>query len=296
MNKPTAKISWRAAALASVALAFSAAGACGDDGGDEASGTRSVALTFDARFGDEAFGCDKTYDGIGAGAVSVAPRDMRFYVHDIRLVDVQGREHPIALDQDGLWQTEDLALLDFEDNTGTCINGTAETNRVVRGSYDSADPIDVTAVRFRLGVPFALNHGDVAAAASPLNLSGLFWNWQGGYKFLRADVGIVGTDAGFNVHIGSTGCSLDASTQRVSTCTAPNRAEIELDDFDPAEDTIVFDYAEVVAEVDIATDQGGAVGCQSKKDDPECPLVFSHLGLDLTSGQSQPGQTAFRLD
>lgn len=45
-----------------------------------------------------------------------------------------------------------------------------------------------TAVTFDLGVPFALNHADVASAPSPLNVKAMWWSWQGGYKFVRVDM------------------------------------------------------------------------------------------------------------
>ena len=96
-------------------------------------------------------------------------------MHDVRLVDADGGEWPVTLDDDDLWQTDAVALLDFEDKTGTCANGTTPTNTVVKGTYDTGhDTVDFTGLRFKVGVPFALNHGDAATAPSPLNLSGLF--------------------------------------------------------------------------------------------------------------------------
>ena len=35
--------------------------------------------------------------------------------------------------QDGKWQLDDLALLDFEDGTSSCVNGTPEVNDRVTG-------------------------------------------------------------------------------------------------------------------------------------------------------------------
>ena len=34
-----------------------------------------------------------------------------------------------------------------------------------------------------MGVPFESNHRDSTIAPSPLNITAMFWNWQGGYKF-----------------------------------------------------------------------------------------------------------------
>src|SRR5690606_33699956 len=107
-------------------------------------------------------------------------------VSAIELLDGQGNGTPLTLEQDGLWQYEDVALLDFEDGTGLCLDaGTAELNDTVIGSVPAGDYVGV---RFLLGVPFELNHQDVGMAPSPLNVPSMFWTWQGGYKFARVDL------------------------------------------------------------------------------------------------------------
>ncbi|ATX65604.1 metallo-mystery pair system four-Cys motif protein [Roseinatronobacter bogoriensis subsp. barguzinensis] len=84
----------------------------------------------------------------------------------------------MALDQDGVWQVADVAQLDFEDATGTCVNGTPDMNNSLRGTVPAGE---YTGLDFDIGVPFDLNHGDPTLAASPLNLTAMFWNWQGAY-------------------------------------------------------------------------------------------------------------------
>ncbi len=287
-------------------LALLAFAGCDDDHDHDQDHDHTTALTlrFAAQVGDAPFSCTGMFSGVGAGAgVMVEPLDFRFYVHDVRLITADGEEVPVELDQDGLWQSGDLALLDFEDKTGTCANGTAPTNVVVKGTYD-AEHADISGVSFKVGVPFAMNHGDAAVSPSPLNLSGLFWSWQGGYKFMRIDMKVHGSmvdggghgeAGGLNLHLGSTGCELDASTQSVASCSASNRPSITLDGFDVDNDTIVIDYGAIVADVDLSMDMGGAPGCMSGKDDPECEAIFEALGLSLESGSAQAGQTAFRL-
>lgn len=295
-----------------VTTAASWAGCDGSNGAPPGEGT-PVAIRFAAKVGEAPFSCQATFAGVGAGADTLEPRDLRLYVHDLRLVDASGREWPVSLEQDGLWQSADVALLDFEDKTGTCANGTAPTHTVVRGTYEvGAGAVDITALRFRVGVPFAMNHGDMSTAPSPLNLSGMFWGWQGGYKFMRLDMRVQGApDAGPNphgegngvdIHLGSTGCTLSAGTQSVTACSGPNRPEITLDGFDPSEDTVVLDYAALVEGIDLGTypypsPVGDAtIGCMSSKDDPECAIVFAHLGLSLDTGLPVGGQSAFRLE
>ena len=261
-------------------------GASSSTSGSGGGGSQTVELAFEARVGDTPFSCAGSFPGLGLSGADADITDFRFYAHDFELHDsASGSWVPMTLVEDGLYQVANLALLDFEDKTGNCGNGTAETNTVVRGvvplgTYDGA--------RFKLGVPFALNHADVATAPSPLNLSGLFWNWQGGYKFLRVDSVPVGGGSPFNVHIGSTGCDGDPSSGGVTSCDRENVTAVELADFDPATGVIVADYAALVADNDLGTDGGGAPGCMAGVTDPECGPIFSHLGLDITDGSESP--------
>jgi len=296
-----------------IVLASATAGWVGCDSSPAAGGEQAVAIRFAAQVAGAPFSCQSTFEGVGAGADTLEPLDFRLYVHDLRLVDASGKEWDLTLEQDGLWQTADVALLDFEDKTGTCTNGTAPTNTVVRGTHGVLDEdVDFTGIRFKVGVPFAMNHVDMSTAPSPLNLSGMFWGWQGGYKFMRLDMKVRGApDAGpaphgegggVVIHLGSTGCTLSAGTQSVTACSGPNRPEIALDGFDAAQDTIVLDYAALVAGIDLGTDPypspagDATIGCMSGKDDPECARVFEHLGLSLETGLPVGGQTVFELE
>jgi uncharacterized repeat protein (TIGR04052 family) len=83
------------------------------------------------------------------------------------------------------WQHAGTALLDFEDGRAACANGTAPMNTALR---DTVAAGDYTGVAFKAGVPFEMNHGDPTTAPSPLNLTSMFWNWRGGYKFVRIDM------------------------------------------------------------------------------------------------------------
>lgn len=294
------------AIVASLAMA----GGCNDE--VVSSGGTPVVLRFAAKVGDVPFACGTTFSVAGVGPVT--PLDWRMFVHDVRLVDTGGHEFPVTLDQDGVWQTDNVALLDFEDKTGTCTSGTTGTHLVVSGTVDAElagnEATTFNEVRFKLGVPSALNHADPATAKPPLDLTGLFWGWQAGHKFLRIDMLVPDTGATgatgdadaiatrpFSVHLGSTGCTLDNATHTVKKCAGPNRPEIALPGFDLTGSTIVLDFAALVAGVDLAADDaGGALGCQGDKDDPECAVVMPHLGLELATGLAAAGQTAFHLE
>lgn len=266
--------------------------ACGADGGGA---DAAVTVRFAGYVNGEAFSCDRTYSHVGASDATIALLDLRFYVHDVALLDADGAAHPVRLDDDARWQDGEVALIDLEDKTGACENGTTDVNPLVKGVVSAPEGTDFVGLRFTLGVPFAKNHSDAATAASPLGLSGMFWSWQGGRKFLRIDSRLDGSATGFNVHLGSTGCELDAATQAVSACSAPNRAVITLAGFDAATDTVAVDFGAIVAGLDLAHDGGGAPGCVSGRDDPECDVIFAHLGVDLATGAPRPGQTAFTV-
>ncbi|MDP1569245.1 MAG: metallo-mystery pair system four-Cys motif protein, partial [Vicinamibacterales bacterium] len=206
---------------------------CDADGGDP------LDLHFRATVGETPLGCGATH-ALGLGATPSTLVDLRLYVHDVRLIDTAGAEHPFTLADDGRWQGGDVALLDFEDRTGACGNGTAETRTFIRGAAPSGD---YRGLAFRVGVPEHRNHADAATAPSPLNLSRMFWSWTAGYKYLRLD--LLADGAGWNVHLGATACTGNPVTG--ISCANPNRPEIRLDPFDLGRDVVILDVAALLA-------------------------------------------------
>lgn len=274
-------------------------GACGGDGegasgGSEPAPDKAVTLQFAARVNGEDFACGATYSGVGAKGSAYTPVDLRLYAHRFRLVTADGAEVPVELTQDGAWQLDDLALLDFEDGSSTCEEGgTKETNTQVVGTVPAGK---YTGVRFTLGVPFEKNHMDPAQAPSPLNVSSMYWVWLAGRKFVRIDgrTSGLGMGPGFLVHLGSMGCAgMDPNQSPEVECASPNRAEIEVLDYDPDTGVIDVDVGELLAEVDIdANTPDTAPGCMSAADDPECASILPRLGLPL--GDVPAGQALFR--
>jgi uncharacterized repeat protein (TIGR04052 family) len=276
--------------------------ASSSDAGDAASGDVPVEIRFAGRVGAQPFSCSKTFT-VGTPATEVSPHDFRLYVHDVRLVRADQTSVPIALQQDGKWQYQNVALLDFEDKTGSCANGTPETNDRVRGTVPAGSYVGLA---FQVGVPFALNHANAATAPSPLNLTAMFWNWAGGYKFLRVDVRATAPDGGvmdggappvFNVHLGSTACQGNpAEGGVVTSCDRPNRPSISFPNFDPAKNLVVVDYAALVAQSNVAVNGGGMPGCMSEPSDPECVVLLPRLGLDVATGAPVAGQVLFKVE
>lgn len=261
--------------------------------------TQPITLHFAATVGDEMAMCGETYAGIGADEAEVSFNDFRFYVSNIQLLTGAGETVTLQLEQDGMWQFEDVVLLDFEDGTQTCSEiGNAALNGEVRGTAPSGEYVGLS---FDMGVSFDLNHLDVTAAASPLNIAAMWWNWQGGYKFIRVD---VVTDAeensAWNLHIGSTGCDSPAGAiPPAEPCSRPNITTILLDEFDFENDVIVADLGGLLSDIPLYDSTPMPPGCMSGIDDPDCPALFANLGLSIDDGvcpdRDCSAQTFFRV-
>ncbi|GAP97880.1 MbnP family copper-binding protein [Leptolyngbya sp. NIES-2104] len=266
-----------------------------------AQSTQPVAIQFRGVVGDRSFQCTSTYS-LGTSATSVAPSDFRFYVSEVALIDAQGKAVPVTLTQDDRWQYQNVALIDFENKTGSCTNGTVETNdRIVgtvpQGSYKG--------IRFTLGVPFNLNHEDATIAPSPLNLTSLWWNWRGGYKFARIDFvppmsGMKHEGAhspgkqpreSFAIHLGSTGCNANNNRQKPESCTNPNTSTITLDNFNPQTNVIVADIRSLVSNTNMSKNQPETgIGCMSEPKDGDCAGIMTSFGLPWNN---QPARQSF---
>ncbi len=254
--------------------------------------SRDVSIRFDGLVGDSIAVCGGTYPDIGTTGTTLTLADFRLYVSDVRLVTSDGREVPVMLDQ-GDWQTDDVALLDFEDGTADCEAGNALVNGTVSGQIPDDGSI-YTGVRFQLGVPEALNHLDVSTAEGPLSFTSMYWGWNGGYKFLRVEGRSTGMPDGFRVHIGSTGCTGDGRGN-IDGCIQDNRASVELTGFDPDADRIAVDLAALFSDSDLDHDQGDSAGCQGTFGDPDCEPIFHALGLPFDGAPPSGPQKLFRV-
>lgn len=256
--------------------------------------TQPVAIHFKAMVGAEEFACGHSYKGIGLTKSTIKPMDFRLYIHNLRVLDETGKAVPVELRQDDKWQFDDVALIDFEDATGDCGNGTPETNTVVDGTLPAGHRY--SGLQFTVGVPFEKNHTDLTTMASPLNLTAMAWVWNAGRKFIRVEFASTGKPRGYFVHVGSTGCTPNQTKITVPTsCVHPNRVEVSLDSFDPTKDQVVVDLAALLrdSDVDGKADKNSG-GCMSNPNDPECAPLFAALGLPFTGAESPHEQTVFR--
>ena len=275
--------------LASALMSFSAS-----SGAEE---LQDISLQFVGEFGGLPFDCDAQYENVGISKATVGVSDFRLYVSRIRLLDANGAETAVSLLDHGPWQHDGIALLDFEDGSGNCSNGTSQINGEIRAQVPAGD---YSGVAFDIGVPFESNHQDPTLAASPLNLTALFWNWRGGYRFLRVDLlpdnqmtnseASMPTDApvsqqgktesvmstagsekqqtagtgmaakvgaGWALHVGSTGCMAESPTSAPEQCSAANRIIVEFPDADPLTSVFVIDPAQVLTGSDVSRNTEG---------------------------------------
>jgi uncharacterized repeat protein (TIGR04052 family) len=295
------KLSLRCLVVALFLANLSYSDAAYSQSGDTA---QQVTIKFAGKVNNQAFACGRYYN-LGKPTTSVTPSDFRFYVSDVSLINAQGKFVPLTLTQDGKWQYQNVALIDFENKAGACANGTVETRNIVVGTVPKGK---YKAVKFTLGVPSNLNHEDSTLAPSPLNLTSLWWNWQFGYKFARIDFtsqiytsqkqhshGDEAKSKGFLIHLGSTGCIAEASSQKPNTeCSDSNRATITLNNFDPSKNLIVADVAKLLANTNLSRNQPGtAPGCMSEPNDKDCTGIMRNFGIPLVS--QTPKQTFFRV-
>ncbi|WP_224244572.1 MbnP family copper-binding protein [Hyalangium gracile] len=275
-----------------LALTALVATACGDE---EPAPTPEppldVAITFKPMVGSQPFACGQTYTNLGTTGTTYEPKDFRLYVHNVRLLSHGVTEVPVELADDGAWQQEGLALLDFENKTGLCSNGTTAMNNRVVGTVPAGH---YSGLRFTVGLPFEKNHQDASTARAPLNISTLFWGWAGGYIFIRMDGRTTGLPAGHSLHLGSTECQLSGPNQ-VTSCGRPNRFEVEIAGFDPtASKAVVLDVAALLAGTNLDTNQAEtAPGCMSESTDNDCAPIFQRLGLGFGGAQANPSAQVF---
>jgi uncharacterized repeat protein (TIGR04052 family) len=209
-----------------------------------------------------------------AGDEAAKVRTLQLYVHAIELLDEHGKPHPFRFAAAAPWQSERVALIDLAGDS------TTGRHSAVRGSVESGSGA-YSGIRLTIGVPFDLNHSNPLAAAAPLDRGEMFWNWQSGHKFLRADLAVEGHEWAF--HLGSTGCS-SASALRppAQPCAQPNEMRLELKG-DPSSGVVRLQLDSLVA----AARAAGYVVCTGDYQvDPACKDAYAATGLQPGIPQS----------
>ncbi|MFN8121593.1 MAG: metallo-mystery pair system four-Cys motif protein [Thermoleophilia bacterium] len=290
-------------ALATAGLAVLGAQAASAHEGHE---TMAVSIPFTAVNGTAPVSCGTPITGLGTTAATAQLKDLRFYVSNVRMVRKNGTSVLLTLAAKKGYVISQggnrLTMIDLENGTGSCDQGDAALNSVIKGTVPHGDYVGM---RFYLGVPFPMNHSDTVGAPAPLDLTAMTWSWQAGRKFAKIEVtdpaGAAGTWASktFNMHLGSTGCLGNPATGGTSNCLASNRVTVKFAKFNPAKQKVAVDIGALLAGNNVTVNQAGATGCMSGGTDPECGPVFGALGLDWKAdgtgnGVSSGTQTLFR--
>lgn len=250
-------------------------------------GPVDVMIPVEALFAGSAVRCgmDLTLPGGATGEFA----DARVFLSNVEMQNTDGAWVSVDLTPSD-WQNDNVVLLDFEDGTAGCSDsGTPETNGSIVGTLPAGE---YTGLRFDIGVPFQQNHVNNATEPAPMNAPGMFWTWQGGYKFVRVDF-LVDGDPGtrWNVHVGSTACVSDAPVDAPATaCDRPNRASLEIATVGPTSG-LSLDLQALVSTVDLAQNSAETPpGCMSSPMEPlDCIDTFASLGLDFSSGACVSG-------
>lgn len=140
---------------ASIFTSLVGGAACTSGDNDPKGDPEQISIPFVARVGADAFACGENDVGIGKDTATMIPGDLRFYVHDVTVVDDAGNDVAVTLD-DSDFQNDGVALLDFEDGTGACDTGSPTLNTAITGTVPAGTT--VTALRFTIGLPERLNH------------------------------------------------------------------------------------------------------------------------------------------
>jgi uncharacterized repeat protein (TIGR04052 family) len=243
-----------------------------------ANATQDVTINFDVMNGATSIGttgCTTPLTLGNASGVGTAGtlQDLRFYVSNVSLIDASGNYAPVSLTENSN-QGRNVALLDFEDSTGTCAANASATIDPVGSTYTAligkVAPGTYVGVAFTLGVPVLstdegtkvqLNHsyvaqlypnGTIPATPLPLQNTALNWSWQSGRKFTKIEFKPASSAATL-VHLGSTGCVGDPVAGYITNCASPNRVNVKFaSGFNAASNKIALDIGSLFGGLDLS--------------------------------------------
>lgn len=306
---PTTTASPRHLGYFALVLSLLAIG-CSDD--EKEKEPSAFALSFQARAGDAAVGCDDELDGLGPNEdVAVGVSDLRFYVSALAFADAAGKPLDVSLDENDFQYTGksgSVALIDLTGNdAGSCAagalgfgEGTARTNDAITGRT-LVD--DVASISFEVGVPQALMREVIAensAEGAPSPLNELQWTWASGYRHLVLNFTIRSRDdvegEGY-LHVGSRDCGpMDGlALEDREECGFVNTPKVALSGFDLSQSKVTLDVARLLAGLDFVSairdpetsevvGEGPGAACHSAPSQPDCGPLFENLGLDAADG------------
>ena len=104
---------------------FALVGACSEP-------AEPLTIPFTAHYGEAPISCSQP---VGSAQMT----DLRLYISEVQVLTTADRPVTVNLQADGRWQSDDLALLDFEDASGGCENGTQDVHDTLQGSMPAGD-------------------------------------------------------------------------------------------------------------------------------------------------------------
>ena len=278
--------------------------------------TQAVTINFDVVNGAAAVGTTgcSTPLTLGTGSTSGTLSAMKFFVSNVSLIDSNGGYSPLRLTENAN-QGRNVALLNFENGSGTCAASTVAPYTAVAGTVAPA-PSGTTyvGIAFTVGVPqysnydstytfpvALLNHSDTAAVtatattpATPLPLQdiGTAWSWQSGRKFARIEfvasaVAPATTGVKTMVHLGSTGCTANPTVAGtvVTPCSGPNNVAVSFPTgFNPATNKIALDLGSLFGGLNVSTNQTWMSGRVAGMMTANPVYYYDKFQLDLTTG------------
>jgi uncharacterized repeat protein (TIGR04052 family) len=274
----------------------------GGSGGQSSTADEKITIRFKGKVGSQDFACNKSFSGVGSKSTTVQPLDFRLLVQDVKLIDDKDKEVAVKLDVRAPWQSETVALLDFEDGSGRCVGeGNSETNLTITGTVPKGTYKGIT---FSNGVPEDLNHVDPTMQKDPVKAyAGLSWGWLLGFRWVKVELaGASDSDGdvpGGLLHLGSVGCTNaetsdggvdDFEKPPTIACTKPNRNKVKLNDYKVGESVIVADVAKLFEQTDLSVDSS----CHSVGE--VCPKIFPNIGVNYADGKPLSTQTFYRLE
>lgn len=273
------------------------------------------SLQFAATVDGKKVGCTDALTGFGPdGKSQVGINDLRFYVSNLQFLDSSGKPVTLTLDTNEFqYQQPDgtVTLVDLTGNTeGTCTptsidfaEGTARVHPAITGTTLVNT---VASVAFDLGLPQGLMKSVIASKTpegAPSPLAEMYWNWNSGYRHFVLNLAVKdgsGKKGSGYVHVGSIGCAPADGSKALSdraSCTFVNTPAAALSSFDLKDDTVGIDLRKLLGGLDfiapvydpktfMVIGSGPGVSCHSSPMQPHCPTLFSHLGVDITTGKA----------
>jgi uncharacterized repeat protein (TIGR04052 family) len=255
-------------------------------------GFQNVSIRFKAKLGRDDFACGMAVSGIGRTNATVQPADFRLFIHDLKLINAQAEAVRVVIDNRVPWQSNDVALLDFENGKDACTQGDPAMNWQVTGQVPTGS---YHAVEFSNGVPEALEYANPVWLSPPLGLSLLTKGGLTGYHFIKLELVATPTlasdaDMGEGVLLlSSSGCGAGLDDAGIG-CVKPNRNRVRLDGYALGSSVIAVHADAVFAGSDLSV----GVVCEGRGSN--CQSMFESVGVDFEAGTPRLGQTLYTLE